>query len=283
MRTYVGCYLCFLRQAVEAAQMVDVNESQRNTIIEQTLDILKHLPAEATPPAIGARVHQVVREVTGNDDPYQQVKHTSTTKALSMLPALIDHLKYSQDKLETAIRLSIAGNIIDFGPNPDYDLEEVVNRFLTQDFAIDDYVLLRQHLEVADSVLLLGDNAGETVFDRLLIEALPMPVTFAVRGGPVINDATYEDAVAAGIDQVANLIDNGARIPGTVLSECSPEFQACFNVADLILAKGMGNYETLSTTPGSIYFQFQVKCPVIGTDIGANVGSMIQKKSEMFS
>jgi hypothetical protein len=228
-------------------------------------------------------VHQVVRDVTGKDDPYQQVKNASTAKALSMLPALIDHLISSQDKLETAIRLSIAGNIIDFGPNPDYDLEEVVNRFLTQDFAINDFEKLRQQLESADSVLLLGDNAGETVFDRLLIEALPMPVTYAVRGGHVINDATYDDALVVGIDRVAAVIDNGTQIPGTILNECRPEFQACFNAADLILAKGMGNYETLSTTPGPIFFLFQVKCPVIGTDVGAPEGSMIIKKSRVFT
>ncbi|MFO7578794.1 MAG: ARMT1-like domain-containing protein, partial [Nitrosomonas halophila] len=180
-------------------------------------------------------------------------------------------------------RLSIAGNIIDFGPNPDYDLENVVNRLLTQDFAINDIEQLRQHLETAGSVLLIGDNAGETVFDRLLIETLSMPVTYAVRGGPVINDATFYDAVAAGIDRVAKVIDNGTQIPGTILRETSPAFQVCFEAADLILAKGMGNYETLSTIPGPIFFLFQVKCPVIATDIGTTQGSMVLKMSDVFS
>lgn len=283
MQTYFECYPCFLRQALEAAQMAEANHNQKAAIIQKTLDLMKHLPIDATPPAIGAKVHQVVREVTGKNDPYQQVKHASTTKALSMLPALINYLNLSQDRLETAIRLSIAGNIIDFGPNQDFNLEQVVNRVLTQDFAINDYEQLQQNLKAADSVLILGDNAGETVFDRLLIENLPKPVTYAVRGGPVINDATYEDAVAVGIHHVAKIIDNGTQIPGTVLSECSPAFQAAFNTADLILAKGMGNYETLSRTPGPIYFLLQVKCPVIGTDVGAKQGSIIIKKSDVFS
>lgn len=283
MQTYLECYPCFLRQALEAAQMADANQNQKFAIIQATLDLMKSLPIDATPPAIGARVHQVVREVTGMDDPYQQVKQASTTKALALLPMLTDYLNLSQDKLETAIRLSIAGNIIDFGPNPDYDLEKVVNRLLTQDFAINDIEQLRQHLETAGSVLLIGDNAGETVFDRLLIETLSMPVTYAVRGGPVINDATFDDAVAAGIDRVAKVIDNGTQIPGTILGETSPAFQASFKAVDLILAKGMGNYETLSTTPGPIFFLFQVKCPVIATDIGTTQGSMVLKMSDVFS
>jgi len=278
MQTYFECYPCFLRQAIEAANMAKADQSQMIAIIHQTLDLMKHLPAEATPPAIGAKVHQVVREVTGQEDPYREVKNTSTNMALALLPTLMDHLNASQDRLETAIRLSIAGNIIDFGPNPDYDLEEVVNRFLTQEFAIDDLDHLQKQMKRAKSVLLLGDNAGETVFDRLLIETLPVPVIYAVRGGPVINDATYEDAIAAGIDRVATLIDNGAQIPGTILKECSPLFQAYFKAADLILAKGMGNYETLSTQPGPIFFLFQVKCPVIGADVGAPEGSIVVKR-----
>jgi len=134
-------------------------------------------------------------------------------------------------------------------------------------------------LEAAESILFLADNAGETVFDRILIEALSLPVTYVVRGGPVINDVTCEDAIAAGIDRVANIIDNGTRIPGTILSECSSAFQSHFNTADLILAKGMGNYETLSTTPRPVFLLLQVKCPVIAIDISAPYGSIVIKNA----
>jgi damage-control phosphatase, subfamily I len=277
MQTYLDCYPCVLRQAIEAARMSGATPSQEKEVVQQTLSLLSHLPKGATPPAIGAQVHRVVRAVTGNDDPYQAVKHAATAGALAMLPAILALLASSEDKLETAFRLSIAGNIIDFGPNPDYDLWEVVNRVLSQDFAINDLPLLRKQLEAAESILFLGDNAGETVFDRILIETLPLPVTYVVRGGPVINDATCEDAIAAGIDRVANIIDNGTRIPGTILSECSSAFQSHFNAADLILAKGMGNYETLSTTPRPVFFLLQVKCPVIAVDIGAPHGSIVIK------
>lgn len=279
MQTYLECYPCILRQAIEASRMVGATEAQQRIIVNKTLDILKHIPDGTTPPAIGSRVHRLVREVTGKDDPYESVKGASTSKALGMVSELRSLIDSSKDQLETALRISIAGNIIDFGVNKDYDLWEVVNRVLTQDFAINDLALLRKQLAMVDSVLFISDNAGETVFDRLLIERLPVPVTYVVRGGPVINDATYQDAVDAGIDQVAEVIDNGTRIAGTILSECSPAFQARFNSAGLILAKGMGNYETLSTTPGPIFFLLQVKCAVISSDIGAPEGSIIVKRT----
>ena len=277
MQTYLDCYPCFLRQAIEAARMLGATPSQEKSVVQQTLSLLSHQPEGTTPPAIGAQVHRVVREVTGRDDPYQEVKRAATVGALTMLPALSALLDSTEDKLETAIRLSIAGNIIDFGPSQDYDLWEVVNRVLSQDIAINDLPLLRVHLEAAKSILFLGDNAGETVFDRILIEALPLPVTYVVRGGPVINDATYQDAISAGIDRVADLIDNGTRIPGTIFAECNSDFKAYFDAADLIIAKGMGNYETLSATPRPVFFLLQVKCPVIARDIGAPYASFVIK------
>jgi uncharacterized protein with ATP-grasp and redox domains len=279
MQTYLDCYPCILRQAIEASRMVGATEAQQTIIVNETLNILRAIPAGRTPPAIGSQVHQLVRKVTGKDDPYEGVKRASTAKALAMVSELRSLIGSSVDKLETAIRISIAGNIMDFGVNKDYDLWEVVNRVLIQDFAINDLPLLREQLALVDSVLLIADNAGETVFDRLLIEALPVPVTYVVRGGPVINDATYQDAFDAGIEQVAEVIDNGTRIAGTILSECSPAFRARFDAAGLILAKGMGNYETLSTTPGPIFFLLQVKCSVISSDIGAPEGSIIIKRT----
>lgn len=278
MQTYIDCYPCFLRQAIEASRMAGGTQAQEREIVLRTLQILYEQPEGATPPAIGTKVHSIVREVTGNDDPYNQVKQESTVKAMAMLPKLRPLRDASPDRLEKAVRMSIAGNIMDFGPNPNYDLWEVVQRILTQDFAINDLDSLREAINKAGSILFLGDNAGETVFDLLLIEVLEKPVTYVVRGGPVLNDATREDAAAAGIDRIAEVIDNGARVPGTDLSLCSPSFVERFKKADLILSKGMGNYETLSTVNAPIYFLFQVKCPIIGLDVNAPAGSVVIKK-----
>lgn len=277
MQTYLDCYPCILRQAIEAARMAGVTPAQQKVIVSDALRLLQEVPNNSTPPAIAVHIHQLVRKLTGQNDPYIQVKKQATEEALALVPKLRSLIKSSSNELETAIRLSIAGNILDFGPGFDSELADVINRVLSEDLTINNLPLLIKRLEIAKSVLILGDNAGETVFDRLLIETLHVPVTYAVRGGPILNDATLDDAISAGVDQVAKIIDNGTRIPGTVLSECSLEFQSHFNSADLILAKGMGNYETLSTTPGPLFFLLLVKCPVVSVDIGAPVGSMIVK------
>ncbi|MDY6845934.1 MAG: ARMT1-like domain-containing protein [Chloroflexota bacterium] len=278
MKTYIDCYPCFLRQSIEASRMAGADEAQQREVILKVMDQLKTLPPGATPPEIGLDIHRTVREITGNADPYLKAKKESTEKALSLLPKLREVLDASDDKLETAIRLSIAGNIIDFGLNKTYDLWEEVERVLRQDIAINDIVLLRKKLQEAKTLLFLGDNAGETVFDVLLIETLSKPVTYVTRGGPVLNDATREDAHAAGIDKVAEVIDTGVQAPGVILSMSSKAFLEKFYRAELILAKGMGNYEALSEVHAPIFFLLQMKCPVIGGDIEAPVGSTVVKR-----
>ena len=144
-------------------------------------------------------------------------------------------------------------------------------------FAIDHLSQFRQALAANGELLFLGDNAGETVFDRILIETLDVPVTYAVRGGPIINDATRDDAIAAGLDQVAAIVDNGAAVPGTLLKHCTEEFQQRFHSANLIIAKGQGNYESLSGSGAPIFFALQAKCPVIASDLGVPLKSFILK------
>jgi uncharacterized protein with ATP-grasp and redox domains len=278
MQTYLDCYPCFLRQSIEASRMAGADAAQQREVVLQVLDRLKEIPPGATPPEIGLEIHRLVREITGNPDPYLNVKRKATERAQELLPRMRAVLDASDNKLETAIRLSIAGNIIDFGLNRVYDLWEEVERVLNGEIVINDIDLLRERLEKSESVLFLADNAGETVFDRLLIESLHKPVTYVVKGGPVLNDATREDAVAAGINDVAEVIDNGVQAPGTILALCPPDFQDRFNKADMILAKGMGNYETLSEVHAPIFFLLQVKCPVIARDIDAPVGSTVIKK-----
>lgn len=282
MQTYLDCYPCFLRQSIEAARKAGASQAQQYQVVLQVMDCLRRIPPGATPPEIGLEIHRLVREITGNPDPYLHVKKEATQRALQMLPKLREIRDGSSHKLETAIKLSIAGNIIDFGINKPFELWNEVERVLDQEMAVNDIGLLREKLEQAESILFLGDNAGETVFDRLLIETLPKTVAYVVKGGPVLNDATREDALAAGIDKAAEILDNGLQAPGTILPLSSPDFQDRFEEAELILAKGMGNYETLSEVSGPIFFLLQVKCPVIARDIGAKVGSTIMIKGKGF-
>jgi len=199
---------------------------------------------------------------------------------------LAERVRTSEDPLETAIRLAIAGNIIDLGVKTsmaESDIERIINDSLTADFDGQQIEEFRNSVRGAEKILYLADNAGEIVFDCLLIELLPYEkITVVVKGEPVINDATMEDAEFAGLTEMTEVIDNGSDGPGTILETCSQAFRNRFEYADLIIAKGQGNYETLSETDKNIFFILKAKCPVIARDLGCEVGEMILRRSETF-
>jgi len=279
MKTYLDCYPCFLRQALDAARKAGADERQQHTILDRVLDALRQIELSSTPPEIGDRVHRIVRQETGNSDPYREAKEASTRQALALYPRLKSLLVEANDPLEMAVRLSIAGNIIDLNAAGEYDLVGTVERVLTQPFAVDDGAAFREALSEAGQALYLADNAGETVFDRLLIETLDVPVIYAVKGGPTLNDATREDALAAGVDRVAEVVSTGSDAPGTILHRCSEGFRRLYDKAELIIAKGQANYETLSEEGARVFLLLQVKCPVIARDVGVPVGSIVLKQS----
>jgi len=280
MRTYLDCYPCLLRQGLQAARFAGADDVRQKVALDSVLDVLRQAESTATPPEIANRVHQIVRRETGDGDPYRSVKEQSTREALALYPRLKTLVAEADDPLDAAARLSIAGNIIDFGPVREYDLWATVERVLAQPFAIDDGEAFRKALGRVDQVLYLSDNAGETVFDRVLVEELDVPVVYAVKGGPILNDATLEDAQAAGLDRVARVVDNGANAVGTILSLCSESFRHMYEEARLVIAKGQANYETLSSEGPEVFFLLQTKCPIIARDVGAPVGGIVLKQGE---
>jgi damage-control phosphatase, subfamily I len=278
MRTFLDCYPCFLRQALHAARLAGAYDDQQKAILDQVLDVLQRSELSSSPPEIGNEVHRLVRWRVATADPYRLAKEASTRQALALYPQLRKRVQEADDGRDVAVRLSIAGNIIDMGPEQQYDLWDVIERVLAQPFALDDRKAFWEALAAADQVLYLADNAGETVFDRLLIEVLDVPVVYAVKGGPVLNDATVEDALAAGLDRVAEVIHTGSDAPGTILDRCSIEFRQLYHKAVMVVAKGQANYETLSEAGPRVFFMLQAKCPVIAHDAGVPVGSIVMKQ-----
>ncbi len=278
MKTYLDCYPCFVRQALEAARMAGADETQQRAVLNHVLDALRRLDLSGTPPEVGDKIHRLVREVTGSNDPYRAVKERSTRESLVLYPRLKALVGEGSDLLDRAVRLAIAGNIIDLGPAGEYDLWATIERVMAQPFAIDDSPAFHDALARTKWVLYLGDNAGETVFDRVLIETLDRPVVYAAKGGPVLNDATVDDALAAGLDEVAEVIGTGSDAPGTILDRCTEDFRLRYDAAELIVAKGQANYETLSTERKGIFFLLQTKCPVIARDVGVPTESIVLKR-----
>ncbi|AUB82810.1 damage-control phosphatase ARMT1 family protein [Candidatus Thiodictyon syntrophicum] len=277
MKTYLDCYPCFLRQALSAARHAGASVELQRHILLETMEQLRTLPAQATPPVMAELIHRMVRRETHTADPYAQSKRDATAQAMTLLPALRERVRTAPDPLETAVRIAIAGNIIDDGAADHFELQATLARVLEQPFAIDGLTPLREALRGAGTILYLADNAGETVFDRLLIETIARPVTYVVKAGPVINDATREDALAADLAAVSDIIDSGSDAPGTLLDRCSPAFREQFARAPLIIAKGQANYETLSEIQAPVFFLLLVKCAIIADDLGVPNGSVVLK------
>ena len=200
-----------------------------------------------------------------------------------MYPYLKRRVEKSSDRLLMAIRCAIAGNIIDFGAYGSFDLSRDVEEILEKDFAVFDYTKFKYGLDKAHQILYLGDNAGECVFDRILIEEIKKPVNYVVRDAPIINDATYEDAVQAGIDGVATNVSSGTDAPGTILETCTAEFRNIYQNSKFIISKGQGNYEALSNETGPTFFLLKAKCKIIADDFGIDEGEIVLKRSKYFS
>ena len=277
MKTYLECLPCFVRQSLDAARLVTNEVAVQEEVLRQVLAELGQIDMHWPPPKMGQKIHRLIRKTVGVKDPYRKVKERFNNAALKIYSRMRKLIIESEVPLETAIRLAIAGNIIDFGVNGNLresDLEQTITECLNADFTEIQLEAFNRAANDAEEILYIADNAGEIVFDRLLIEQLPIEkVTVAVKGSPVINDATKEDAVIAGLPQIVDVIDNGSDAPGVILENCSQSFRDHFEKADLIVAKGQGNYETLSDIDKNIFFMLKAKCPVIARHIGCATGT----------
>ncbi len=278
MRTFLDCIPCFVRQALDATRFVTDDVSVHERVLREVLRAASAMDMRATPPEMGLRIHRAIRELTGVADPYREVKERFNRAALALYPELKERVAEADDPLEAAARLAIAGNIIDFGVQSTLDEAEVAAtiRSALAEPLVGSVEALRQAVERAGSILYLADNAGEIVCDRVLIEELPLDrVAVAVKGGPIINDATLADAEAAGLTGLVEVIDNGSDAPGTLLGTCSAAFRRRFEQADAVIAKGQANYETLSEADHDLFFLLKAKCAVIARDLACPVGSLV--------
>lgn len=252
--------------------------------MREVLHWVEEMDLNQSPPAIAQRIHQRLRAITGVNDPYLAAKTHLNNISVELLPALRDEVRSSQSPLIAAARIAIAGNMIDMGVNgnlTEADVHQAMQEALSGPFFGEEEPF-RQAIAEARSILYLADNAGEIAFDRLLIEQIsPERITLAVRGAPVINDATLVDAQAVGLDEIVKIIDNGSDAPGTLLDDCSQEFRRHFAEADLIIAKGQGNFESLNHQPGNLFFLFKVKCPMVARHIMQPVGTQVLARSSV--
>ena len=278
MRVYLDCVPCFLRQALEAVRLASQDLSIQEKAIRVILQKLSKISWNTSPPHIGREIHTLIKEVTGNPDPYLPLKKRFNQLAINLYPMLEKKVKTANDPFGTAVRLSLAGNMIDFGARPGekIDIEKEIDGALKAPLDKQALEKFKKAVTQAQNILFLGDNAGEVVFDKLLVQEIgPQKITYVVKKKPIINDATLEDAEIVNLTDIVKVIDNGTDFPGTVLSVCSKTFINIYEKADLVIAKGQGNYETLNDVKKTIVFLLKIKCPVIAKDIKRNVGDLV--------
>jgi uncharacterized protein with ATP-grasp and redox domains len=279
MKMHNECFPCLVKGTLNTARLATSDDGVQLDILQTVLERLATLDSASPPPLTAWFIQETIQAWTGVTDPYAALKKKYNDLALDLYPWLSSlKAEPGRDRFDTGVRLAVAGNIIDFG------VAETVgeNRLMTtisQALSMPvkgSMTRLRQAIEEADKILWLGDNAGEIVFDRLMLEEMDcQKVTYVVRGGPIQNDAAMADARDTGLTEVVQVIDSGAKIPGTILAQCSRELNQLYTAADLIIAKGQGNFETLAHDDSRIFFLFKAKCPVVARQAQCCLGDVV--------
>jgi uncharacterized protein with ATP-grasp and redox domains len=277
MKVHPDCFPCFMRQCLIAIEQAGRNGVDENAVIKAALADIEKADLARSPAHATTNMHRTLRRMLGGD-PFKNIKSQYNQIALKLYDSLKEKIAQSAEPLATASRLAIAGNVIDFGIYSTIDIEGTVERALTEPLAVDHFNSFREAVAGANDILYLLDNAGEIVFDRLLIEQLiseGKKVTAVVKAAPVINDSTIKDAREAGLTEVCTVVDNGSDAVGTILESTSDDFKARYLGAGLVISKGQGNFETLLDEKREVFFLFQSKCSVVSEVLGLPEGSML--------
>lgn len=284
MKIELDCLSCILRQTLDAARLADAEPETQALSMAEALAILPDYREYVCSPALTRALHSRVQRLTGCADPYQTVKQNDIAMAMAILPRVSQFLDSQENGLDWAVKIAAIGNILDSAIYGIVDLGNVLEHELQLGFAVNDLPAVTARLAQARSLLIIGDNAGEAVFDRFFVEYLlkvrqpgSLAVTYAVRANPTLNDVTLADARAAGLDRCCRLISSGCDAPGLILAESSAEFLDCYREADLVISKGQGNYEGLDNPGREVIFLLKAKCPVIARVFGVSLGSYICK------
>lgn len=287
MRYSMECLPCLLNQGIRVARLYLENEEDQRTLLKSIIAEIAVMDHNTSAPYIAHKIHRSLKEALQNPDPYQKEKLYYNQEMLKLEDDFYSLVESATNPLDIALKLAAAGNIIDFGPGYDLSRDNVlktVKDSMKKDYSQEVFVSLVSALKDADKLLYLGDNAGEIVFDKIFIRTIKkcyphLQIDFATRGEPIMNDVTEEDAYMVGIDDYANIINNGTDIPGTILEHCSDSFVNVFNEADVIISKGQGNFESLyGNGYSNLYYIFLCKCNLFMDRFGARPNDLILMK-----
>ena len=277
------CVACIVNQSARVANAIGADAKLKEKITLHVESLSKDFSYDNNPPEIAAYVYENMARIANKTDLYDEVKIASTKKALSFVPLLKEKLSTSSDKLLTCTKIAVAGNVIDLAAAVEFDLDEELDKIFDTKFAHDDVENFADKLSNAKKVLIIGDNVGEHIFDYMFIETLKelypdVEYSYMVRGNPIINDVTMLEAKESGFDKLCELVDSGVNTPGFTYNRANDYSKKLFDEVDLIISKGMGNYECLSPSHRKdICFLLKVKCDVVARSLDKEVGDIICK------
>ena len=277
MKACLNCLPCLGRNAVDAAKRSTDDPAIQRKIMSESLHLLADADLNLSPPHLAGKILEIARRLTGKSELYETEKKRSNQLAERLLEELPKLPEYHPDEFESRLRLAVAGNILDFGIFSDLNVEsalDAVKSALVKPLDREAVERVRLRMESARRILYILDNSGEAVFDRVFMAPYQDKITLVVRGRPVFNDVTADDLPGCGLDGW-NWADSGPNgYPGTILSETCEPFRKLFSEADLVIAKGQGNFETLNETRVPTVFLFLAKCPVVTALLHAEINSI---------
>ncbi|TKI68759.1 DUF89 family protein [Sulfurimonas crateris] len=278
-----ACVGCIINQSVKVANAIHASSSLADELTSTVTKMSESFSYDDTPPEIASYVYEKMAQIANKTDLYDEVKELSTKKALSFVPLLKKELSNSNNKLLTATKIAIAGNVIDLAAEVEFDLQEELEKIFHTEFGYDDFSVFAQKLSSAKSVLIVGDNVGEHIFDYMLIETLSelypgSKFYYMVRGNPIINDVTIKEAKEAGFEKICEVVDSGVNTPGFTYNRANDYSRELFDSVDMVISKGMGNYECMSPSHREgICFLLKIKCGVVAASLKKEVGDIVCK------
>ena len=283
MRAYPACVPCLVNQGLNAVRRLNLGPEKEKEIALRAVKFLSQFDALDRSPAYYAYfIQRIVKDIAGTEDPFREQKEIANRKALELLPK-VEKMVSGDEDLEKAVRISALGNYIDFAIRGELEIEKDIMALAGESFVVWDYERLKEKLQKAKSVFIIGDNAGEIVFDKPLVRVLKemgIEVVYGVKGKPILNDATLEDAEKVSMTKLCKVIDNGSDKVGTWLEDCSKEFLDHFYRSDVVISKGQANFETLSSADRDIFFLLVAKCDPIAKETGGEVRRFILRFKE---
>ncbi len=287
MKTYIDCIPCFYRQIIDTARIAGADDKLIKKIIDKSGVFIKQNGLNFSPPEIIGEIYQIIKNKTGDNDPYNIIKDQSNKSAMAVYDFCKSKIELSSDRLLSAVEMAIAGNIIDFGIKGSIDIEKEILNILKEESKLiknhrTDYFAYEEFnnkVTGSSRIIYLGDNAGEIVFDKMLIEEIlrvnpAVNIVYMVREIPIINDVLMSDAKFCGLDTLTDIVSSGSRVPGTVYKKCPKSVKKLFKKSDFIISKGQGNFESFVYEQKDVFYLFMAKCSIVAKEVGCNVGNI---------